>query len=117
MHISAISHTPPASDADTIAIGIFDGEGTPPEAPPEVGELISSGEARSAFKALALTHAEGKRWLTVGLGARGELSTERARVVASAAGARARELSTRALCWGFPAGAEPAIAAAIVEGT
>ncbi len=117
MHISAISQAPPASDADTIAIGIFDGEGTPPEAPPEVGELISSGEARSAFKALALTHAEGKRWLTVGLGARGELSTERARVVASAAGARARELSTRALCWGFPAGAEPAIAAAIVEGT
>jgi leucyl aminopeptidase len=117
MHISAISQAAKNSDADTIALPIFDGEGAPPESPAEVGELLASGEARSSFKALALTHAEGKRWLTVGLGARAELTAERVRVAASAAGARARELSARALCWDLRAGGAPTIAAAIVEGT
>jgi leucyl aminopeptidase len=117
MQISAISQAPASSDADTIAIPIFDDEGAPPDTPAEVGELLASGEARSSFKALGLTHVEGRRWLTVGLGARGELTPERARVAASTAGARARQLSTRTLCWGLPAGAAATIAAAIVEGT
>jgi leucyl aminopeptidase len=38
-------------------------------------------------------------------------------VAAAAARARAREISTRSLCWEVPAGAEPAVAAALVEGT
>ena len=108
------------SDADTIAIGVFDGEGPPPDAPAEVGELLASGEARRSFKSLALTHAEGKRWLVVGLGAPTDFSAERARVAAAVACARAREISTRTLCWELPAGAtrRPAgIAAALVEGT
>ena len=117
MHISATSQAPRASDADTIAIGILDGQGAPPETPAVLGELLSSGEARSTFKALALTHAEGKRWLLVGLGAREKLTPERARVAASTAGARARELSARALCWALPDGSDAQIAAAIVEGT
>src|SRR5712672_2373513 len=70
MQISAISQAPGASDEDTIAIGIFDGQAAPSQTPAEVGELLGSGEARSSFKALALTHADGKRWLLVGLGAR-----------------------------------------------
>ena len=57
--------------------------------------------ARS-FKSLALTHAEGKRWLLVGLGARADFTPERARVAAAVASARAREISTRALCWATP---------------
>ncbi len=117
MQISAISQAPRASDADTIAIGIFDSEGAPAQAPAEVGELLSSGEARSSFKALALSHADGKRWLLVGLGARAQLTPERMRVAASAVGARARELSARALCWEVPTGNETQLAAAIVEGT
>ena len=117
MHISAISQAAKHSDADTIALPIFDGEGAPPESPAEVSELLASGEARSSFKSLALAHAEGKRWLIVGLGAREEFTPERARVAASTAGARARELATRALCWDLPTGTSPAIAAGVVEGT
>jgi leucyl aminopeptidase len=126
MEISAVTQSPQATDADTVALGIFDKQDAPPDAPAQVAELLASGEARSSFKSLALTHADGKRWLLVGLGARADLSAERARVAASVAGARAKEISTRALCWAVPgdggtrAAAEPtpaAIAAALVEGT
>ncbi|MGD1056064.1 MAG: leucyl aminopeptidase [Solirubrobacteraceae bacterium] len=108
-------------DADTIAVGIFAGETPPSESPSELGELVTTGEARGSFKSLALTHAEGKRWLLVGLGDRGEFTPERARVAAVAVNERAHELSTRTLCWELPeeaSGATPAaIATALVEGT
>jgi leucyl aminopeptidase len=91
-----------------------------------LGELLASGEAQRSFKALALTHADGKRWLTVGLGQRKDFTPERARVAAALARERTRELSTRVLCWEVPAGgrdhdqaddASAAVAGALVEGT
>ncbi|HSZ04241.1 MAG TPA: leucyl aminopeptidase [Solirubrobacteraceae bacterium] len=119
MQISAIAQAAATTDADTIAIGVFDGEQSPQESPRQVGELLASGEARRSFKALALTHAEGKRWLVVGLGARDDFTPERARVAAALARARAHEISTRTLCWVLPGGAAAAgpVAAALVEGT
>jgi leucyl aminopeptidase len=124
MQISAIAQPAGTADADTIAIGVFDGDGAPPEAPAALSELLDSGEARRSFKSLALTHAEGRRWLLVGLGKSEEFTPERARVAASVAGARAREISTRALCWQVPGdgdGERPQraaeIATALVEGT
>jgi leucyl aminopeptidase len=124
MQISAIAQPAGAADADTIAIGVFEGDGAPPEAPAALSELLDSGEARRSFKSLALTHAEGRRWLLVGLGKSEEFTPERARVAASVAGARAREISTRALCWQVPGdgdGERPQraaeIATALVEGT
>jgi leucyl aminopeptidase len=106
-----------SSDADTIVVGMFEGEQPPADTPRELHALLDSGEARRTFKALALTHAHEKRWLVVGLGAREDFSAERARVAASVVNGRARELSARTLCWGVPAGCESEIAAAIVEGT
>jgi leucyl aminopeptidase len=117
MHVSAIAQPARTSDADTIAFGVFDGEEPPPESPAELGELLASGEARRSFKALALAHSEGKRWLLVGLGARKDFTAERARVAASVASARAREISTHTLCWEVPSDSKPTIAAALVEGT
>jgi leucyl aminopeptidase len=121
MQTSAITQTPGTADADTIAIGLFTGEEPPPGCPSAVGELLSSGEARRSFKALALTHAEGKRWMVVGLGAREEFTPERARVAAAVASARAREISTRTLCWQLPGETADTraatTAAALVEGT
>jgi leucyl aminopeptidase len=122
MQISAITQAGRTSDADTIAVGVFSDEAPSPELPAEVGELLSSGEARRSFKALAHTHAAGKRWLVVGLGSRADFNAERARVVGALASARAREIATRTLCWELPDGAagaapDPAIAAALVEGT
>jgi leucyl aminopeptidase len=121
MQIFAMAQPTRTIDADTIAVGIFAGESLPSEAPSQLGELLSTGEARESFKSLALAHAEGKRWLLVGLGDRADFTPERARVVAVAASKRALELSTRTLCWELPddaAGAPAAaIATALVEGT
>ncbi len=102
--------------ADTVAIGLFEGEDVPAGAPEQVGELLASGEARCSFKSLALTHADGKRWLTVGLGTRDDFTAERARVAAAVARERARELSTKVLCWQAP-DTQDDVVAALVEGT
>jgi leucyl aminopeptidase len=117
MQVSATTQPGRTTDADTIAVGVFDGE--PPElpAPAELSELLTSGEARRSFKALALAHAGGKRWLLVGLGTHKDFTPERARVAAAVVSERARELSTRTLCWEAPADGGPEVAAALVEGT
>jgi leucyl aminopeptidase len=121
MQITATTEAAGTSDADTVVLGLFEDAGAPPEAPAAVAELLESGEARGTFKALALTHDKGKRWLLVGLGAREDFTPERARVAAAAARTRARELAARTLCWQLPADLDAelarAVAAAIVEGT
>jgi leucyl aminopeptidase len=130
VNVSWTADPPEATEADTVVLGLFedeepridtggqDGRGG---APHQLGELLSSGEAQRSFKALALTHADGKRWLTVGLGPRKDFTPERARVAAALARERTRELSTRMLCWEVPAGggddASAAVAEALVEGT
>jgi leucyl aminopeptidase len=104
------------TDADTVAVGVFEGTDMPDATPQEVGELLSSGEARRSPKSLALAHAEGKRWLVVGLGERGEFTPERARVAAAVVRERAKELSTKVLCWQIPS-TDGEAAAALVQGT
>jgi leucyl aminopeptidase len=116
MQVSAISGPGRASDADTVAVGVFEGE-QPDGVPAELSEMLASGEARPSFRALAVGHAEGRRWLLVGLGARNDFTPERARVAATVARARATEISTRTLCWELPARGDAAVAAALVEGT
>jgi leucyl aminopeptidase len=119
VRVSATTGSVEAIAADTVAVGLFDGErptvAGSVEPPAAVGELLSSGEARGAFKALALAHADGRRWLLVGLGKQADLTPERARVVAAAAHERALEIGTKKLCWVAPA--DLAVSAALVEGT
>src|ERR1700751_3161906 len=117
MLVTAISEAPEATDADTIAVGVFAGEQAVPGAPAEVGELIASGEARTTPGALAVAHGAGKRWIVVGLGARVDFTPERARTAAALARGRAKEIATRSLCWRIPDGADDAVAGALVEGT
>jgi leucyl aminopeptidase len=118
VQVSTITANGAGSDADTVAIGLFAGDDAPAGAPAEVGALLASGEARRSFKALALTHAAGRRWLLVGLGAREQFTAERARVAGAVAAERAREIGTRTLCWELPAQNDPdAVAGALVEGT
>jgi leucyl aminopeptidase len=117
MQVSATTQAAGESDADTIVLGIFDGDGAPQHAPEELGALLSSGEARTSFKSLALAHAAEKRWLLVGLGEYGKFTPERARVAATAVRERARELSTVSLCWQAPRDTPPEVAGALVEGT
>ena len=118
MDVRATVEPPAATGADTIAIGVFDGEGVAHDLPDgELAALLESGEARSRFRKLALTHAGGRRWLVVGLGMREEFDPERARIAAATALGRARELGARSLCWELPHHLSDAHAAAFADGT
>ena len=120
MDVLARSPDSALQDADTVAVALFDGAGapaSPPGVPAAAAELIASGEARAKRGSVALAHAEGRRWLLVGLGAREELTPESVRVAAAAALGRALDASARTLCWLLPEGGDGAIAAALVEGT
>ena len=117
MHVSFTTAAAGACAADTIAIGVLEGEQLPGDSPAQVSELLARGEAKHAFKSLALTHAEDRRWLLVGLGSPRELTPERARAAAAAAVERAREIGTRTLCWELPGAPAAALARALVEGT
>jgi leucyl aminopeptidase len=118
MRASATTEAPAATNADTIAIGVFEDEGIAHDlegAP--LTALLESGEARTSFKHLALHHGDGRRWLVVGLGRRDAFDPERARVAAATVHGRARELGTRVLCWELPHHVADDVAAALVEGT
>jgi leucyl aminopeptidase len=117
MDVSATTQPGSASDADTVVVGVTDGRLASADAPAEVAQLLSSGEARDSFKSLALAHSGGKRWLTVGLGAADDFTPERARVLAAVVRERTRELATRTLCWEVPDDSGEEVAAALVEGT
>ena len=85
---------------------------------PAARSARSSTRARPspAFRKLALTHAEGKRWIVAGLGKRDEFDPERARAVAGSVIARARELGARSLCWELPHHVSDTHAAALRRG-
>jgi leucyl aminopeptidase len=118
MRVSATTSSPPESGADTLAIGVFDGETVAHDVKGDaLQRLIDSGEGRTAFRHLAVAHAADRRWLVVGLGPRSEFGPERARVAAAVALGRAQELGTRALCWELPHHVDDAVAGAFVEGT
>jgi leucyl aminopeptidase len=121
VRVSATTGSVGAIAADTVAVGLFDGErpavASSVELPAAASELLASGEARGAFKTLALAHADGRRWLLVGLGKQADFTPERARVVAAAAHERALEIGTATLCWVVPSPADLAVCAALVEGT
>jgi leucyl aminopeptidase len=117
MQVSSTTQPGADTDADTIAVGVFEDEDPPADTPSELGELLRSGEARRSLKSLGLTHAQGRRWLVLGLGKREQFTPERARVVAAAMHARALELGARALCLQAPAETGVEIAGALVEST
>ncbi|MEP6952605.1 MAG: leucyl aminopeptidase [Solirubrobacteraceae bacterium] len=118
MRATATTDAPLATDADTIVVGLIEDEGIPHDlqgAP--LGALVQAGEARTAFRHLAVTHVQGRRFVLVGLGRREELDAERARRAAAAVHGRAKELGTRVLCWELPHKVDDALAAALVEAT
>jgi leucyl aminopeptidase len=118
MRIEATTDGPLATDADTIVVGVFEGEDVAHDvADGTLQRLLDRGEARRAFKRLAVAHAEERRWIVVGLGAREAFDAERARIAAAVVLGRARELCTKVLCWELPHHVEDAVAAGLVEGT
>src|SRR5947209_309198 len=118
MQVSATTDPPAATGADTIAVGAFEDEAVAHDV--EGGALqglLDSGEAKPSFKHLALVHAEGRRWLLAGLGAREQFDAERARTVAGAVHGRSRELGTAKLCWELPHDVSEEVTGALVQGT
>ncbi|HTX44692.1 MAG TPA: leucyl aminopeptidase [Solirubrobacteraceae bacterium] len=116
MHAAATTDGPLNCDADTIAVGVFDGERID-LAGGAAQALLERGEARATFKHLAVAHADRARIIVAGLGARSQFDAEQARIVAAAVYERASELGAETLCWALPDGAGDEIAAALAQGT
>src|SRR5256885_9246002 len=118
MRVTATTDAPRDTPADTVAVGLFEGEDVAHDTGGgELQALVDAGEARAAFRHVAVAHADGKRWLLVGLGARDAFDAERARIAAAVAQKRAAELGARTLCWELPHHLGDEIAGALAEGT
>jgi leucyl aminopeptidase len=117
VHVEATTESPLATGADTIVVGVFEGEDVAHDLPGNaLGALLASGEARREFRRLAVAHADGARAILIGLGRRDKFDAERARVAAAVAHGRARELGTDTLCWEVPHHVEGDVVAGLVEG-
>src|SRR3984885_12743723 len=118
VNVESTTASPLDTGADTIAVGVFEGEGIAHDVPGDaLNALLESGEARRKLKRLAVTHAEGRRFVLVGLGAREKFDGERAREAAGVAHGRARELGAQMLCWEVPHHVDDEIVEGLVEGT
>src|SRR5947209_1580316 len=118
VRVTATTDSPRDTPADTVAVGIFEGEDVAHDTSGgELQALVDGGEARSSFRHVAVGHADGRRWLLVGLGERDRFDGERARIAAAVAQRRAAELGARVLCWELPHHVGDDIAGALVEGT
>src|SRR4051812_21660404 len=118
MRVSSTTSSPSDSGADTLAIGVFDGETVAHDVKGDaLQRLIDAGEGRTAFRHVAVAHAADRRWLIVGLGPRSQFDAERARIAAATTLGRAQELGTRRLCWELPHHVDDTVAGAFVEGT
>ncbi len=118
MQVEATTAAPLDSGADTIVVGVFEGEDVAHDLPGDaLGNLLASGEARREFKRVAVTHSAGTRAILIGLGDRGRFDGERARAAAAVAHRRAREIGTAAVCWEVPHHVGDDVVEGLVQGT
>jgi len=118
MRAEATTAAPPDTGADTIAIGVFEGEAIAHDVDGGVLQaLVDSGEAKPKLRKLAVAHAGERRYVLAGLGNREQFDAERARVAAAAVVGRARELGARTLCWELPHRVGDEVVGGFVEGT
>jgi leucyl aminopeptidase len=112
----AVSQSKPSEiEADLLAVGLFEDE----ELPPELAEAPGAGAVKAGYRKLSHLHPERPgRTIVVGLGARGEMDAERARVAAALVAKQAAELEARRLAWLLPeSDGDEETAAALVTGT
>jgi leucyl aminopeptidase len=104
-----------AVDAALLLIGLCDGE----ELPAGFASARGAADAKSSFKKLTMVHPEQPgRVLVLGLGKRGDLDAERARVAAALAAKEAAKLGVTSLAWAVPEHAERnSLAEGLVTGT
>jgi leucyl aminopeptidase len=104
-----------AVDADLLAVGLCEGE----ELPAELASVPGAGDTKGGFKKLTILHPERPgRALVVGLGKRGDLDAERARIAAAIAAKEAAKLSATSIAWLLPGSEDDAgLAEGLVTGT
>ena len=122
VEITASIDSPLATDADTIAIGVFAESNGPARVSHdlpggELAALLASGEASPRLGRVTVSHHDGRRMLLAGLGPRDEFDGERARVAAAAVHARARGLGAGTLCWELPHRVGEEVIAGLITGT
>ncbi len=103
------------TDADLLAVGLYEGEQLPAELAPAPG----AGDAKGGFQKLTLLRPEHPaRVLVVGLGKRDDADAERIRLAVAVATKEAAKLETTSLAWLLPEPEEDAATAeALVTGT
>jgi leucyl aminopeptidase len=116
MNVDPITGPALQSGADTIAVGLLDGETDPLDAL-GLRALLDRGEAKPEFRHLAVDHIGELRVIVIGLGAPADLDPERMRIAAALVRDRAGELGSSHISWELPAGAGSELAAALVTGT
>ncbi|MFN8161199.1 MAG: leucyl aminopeptidase [Solirubrobacterales bacterium] len=101
--------------ADLVVAGLFEGE----ELPGELAAGRGAADAKSGYKKVTVVHpGQPARALVVGLGRRGDLDVERARVAAALAARQAAALGAATIAWVVPDSPDPAgTAAGLVVGT
>ena len=78
MRVSSTTQAPPDTGADTIAVGVFEGEPIAHDVDGALQGLVDSGEARPGLRKVAVAHAGGNRYVLVGLGVSSLSMTPRA---------------------------------------
>ena len=102
-------------DADLLVLGLYEGE----DLPQELASARGVDDAKGGFKKLSLLHPDRPgRALVIGLGKRGEIDAERARIAAALAAREAGRLQAPSVAWLLPdSDDESAIAEGLVSGT
>jgi leucyl aminopeptidase len=115
MKVDVRQSEPGSVEADLVAIGLYEGEGTPSS----IAEAPGAADAKGSFKALSAVFPEtGPRVLVVGLGKREEADAERLRIAAAIAVKEVARLEAGSLAWLLPElGEDTAAAEALVTGT
>ena len=118
MRVTATTDAPPATDADTIVVGVFEDEGIAHDHGGVLQALVDSGEAKRGLRKLAVTHAEGRRYIVAGLGGRARLRPRAGARGRGGASSGARRSSAPGRCAGRCRTTSPTpTSAALVEGT
>ncbi|GIK76888.1 MAG: putative cytosol aminopeptidase [Actinomycetes bacterium] len=115
MRLELSDGDPATSPADLVCIGACDGE----ELPAWLAGAPGAADARTGFKELAMLRpGVPARVLVVGLGRRGDLDPERARVAAALAAREAGRVGAASIAWAVPDHERQAsIGAALTTGT
>ena len=117
IQVSATTSFPTETDADTIAIPVFEGEGIAHDFEDgHLGTLVERGEAKTSVGSTAVTHAGDLRFIVYGLGKRDDIDGEKARRAAAAVETRARSLGAVKLAIEIPHHASDEVVEGLTEG-